>query len=168
MLQLGVLLNNYHLLSAKEMGCHFWAGIGCKNWLQELRLNWQEIAKINGITKSPADTLNELLTQFADVFKPGLGHCKDVKAKLYLKEGVVPKFNRPRPTALAMKPKVENEFNRQEELGVLEKVEWSAPVVPVVKPTGAISLCGDYKVSVNPHLEVNKYPCPTQRKYLEL
>ena len=109
-----------------------------RNLLQELRLNWQEIAKIYGITKSPADILNELLTQYADVFKPGLGHCKDVKAKLYLKEGAVPKFNHPRPTALAMKPKVEDELNRQEELGVLEKVdtaEWSAPVVPVVKPT---------------------------------
>ena len=146
--------------------------VGCKgnrlslldrNWLQELRLNWQEIVKINGITKSPADTLNELLTQYADVFKPGLGHCKDVKAKLYLKEGAVPKFNRPRPTALAMKPKIEDELNRQEKLAVLKKVdtaEWSAPVVPVVKPTGAIRLCGDYKVSVNPHLEVNKYPLP--------
>ena len=105
-----------------------------RNWLQELRLNWQEIAKINGITKSPADTLNELLTQYPDVFKPGLGHCKDVKAKLYLKEGAVPKSNRPRPTALALKPKIEDELNRQEELGVLEKVdtaEWSAPIVPV-------------------------------------
>ena len=57
------------------------------------------------------------------MFKPGLGHCKDVKAKLYLKEGVVPKFNRPRPTALAMKPKIEEELRRQEELGVLERVD---------------------------------------------
>ena len=62
-----------------------------------------------------------------------------------------------------MKPKIEEELHHQEELGVLERVdtaEWAAPVVPVIKPTGAIRLCGDYKVSVNPHLEVNKYPLP--------
>ena len=33
-------------------------------------------------------------------------------------------------------------------------------MVPVIKPTGATRLCGDYKVSVNIHYEVNKYPLP--------
>ena len=64
-----------------------------RNWLEELKLNWQEIARINGVTKPPADSLNKLLTEYADVFNPGLGHCKDVNAKLYLKDGAVPKFN---------------------------------------------------------------------------
>ena len=65
-----------------------------RNWLQELKLNWQVIARINGVTKNPADSLNKLLTEYADIFKPALGHCKDVtKAKLYLKDGAVPKFN---------------------------------------------------------------------------
>ena len=72
----------------------------------------------------------------------------------------MPKSNRPRPTAIAMKCVIEEELDCQEKLGILEKVDtakWSAPVVPVIKPTGAIRLCGDYKVSVNPHLQVNKY-----------
>ena len=78
-----------------------------RNWLEKLRLNWQEIARINCIKKNPADSLDKLLTQYGDVFKPGLGYCKDVKAKLNLKEGAVLKFNCSRPTALAMKPKIE-------------------------------------------------------------
>ena len=82
-----------------------------RNWLQELKLNWQEIAKINGIIKEPTSELNRLLTQFDEVFKPELGHCKEVKAKLYLKEGAIPKFNRPRPTAIAMKAKIEEEMD---------------------------------------------------------
>ena len=132
-----------------------------RNWLQELQLNWQEIAKINGIIKDSTADLNKLLKQFDNVFRPELGHCKEAKAKLYLKEGAVPKFNRPRTTAIAMKARIEEELNRQEKLGILEKIdtaEWAAPVVPVIKPSGAIRLCGDYKVSINPHLEVNKYP----------
>ena len=42
-------------------------------------------------------SLNKLLTEYADVFNPGLGHCKDINAKLYLEDGAVPKFNQPRP-----------------------------------------------------------------------
>ena len=65
--------------------------------------------------------------------------------------------------AIAMKARIEEELNQQEKLGILEKVytaEWAAPVIPVIKPSRAIRLCGDYKVSINPHLEVNKYPLP--------
>ena len=62
-----------------------------------------------------------------------------------------------------MKTRIEEELDWQKELGILEKVdtaEWAAPVVPVIKPLGAIRLCGDYKMSINPHLEANKYPLP--------
>ena len=44
-----------------------------------------------------------------------------------------------RPTALDMKPRGPGKK--------VDTAEWAAPVVPVVKPTGAIRLCGDYKVS---------------------
>ena len=86
-----------------------------------------------------------------------------MKAKLYLKSDVTPKFCRARPLALALKPKVEAELERQEKRGVFRKVdvsEWATPVVPVVKPNGSIRLCGDYKVTLNPQLQVNQYPLP--------
>ena len=59
-----------------------------------------------------------------------------------------------------MKERVESELERD---GVLEKTnygEWAAPAVTVPKPDGQLHLCGDYKVTVKPVLDVDQYPLP--------
>ena len=58
---------------------------------------------------------------------------------------------------------VETEFERLEKEGIVERVthnEWATPIVPVPRGDGRIRVCGDYKVTLNRHLEVDQYPLP--------
>ena len=62
-----------------------------------------------------------------------------------------------------MKPKVDTELKRLEREGILYKVKfsnWATPIVPVVKPSATVRICGDYKGTVNPQLETEEYPLP--------
>ena len=80
-----------------------------------------------------------------------------------MQPGAAPKFCKPRSVPYATKQAVENELDRLESSGILEKVsysEWAAPIVVVPKKDGKIRLCGDYKVTVNSALEVDQYPLP--------
>ena len=42
----------------------------------------------------------------------------------------------------------------------METSEWAAPIVPVPKKDERIRVCGDYKVTINQHLDVEQYPLP--------
>lgn len=63
----------------------------------------------------------------------------------------------------SIKEAIENELDRVEALGAIEKVdhsEWASPIVPVPKGDGKVRVCGDYKVTINPILEVDQCPLP--------
>ena len=56
-----------------------------------------------------------------------------------------------------------DEIKHLEKLGIIEKIdfsEYAAPIVPVLKSDSTIRICGDYKVTINPDLEVPQYPLP--------
>ena len=85
------------------------------------------------------------------------------EASLHLKPEYRPKFHKARPVPFALKQAIDRELDRLEGEGIIEKVShshWAAPVVPVPKGDGQIRLCGDYKVTINPVLEVDQYPLP--------
>ena len=131
-----------------------------REWLHELKL---DTVTINALKFQPLKRVEQLKTKYSDIFLPELGKLKNVKAKLHLKENTKPKFVKARPVPYALKPKIDKELDKLVESGVLEKVpysEWATPIVPVIKPNGNVRVCGDFKVTVNPVLEVDRYPLP--------
>ena len=132
-----------------------------RSWLEQLRLDWATIGKIAS-EKAPLK-LEPLLAKHAAVFKDELGTISPFKAKLRIRPDAVPKFCKARSVPYATKQAIENELDRLEASGILEKVdycEWAAPIVAVPKKDGKIRICGDYKVTVNQALEVDQYPLP--------
>ena len=64
----------------------------------------------------------------------------------------------------AIKPYFEQELQRLRKENIVSLVEysqWASGVVPVAKHQSKdVRLCGDYKVTVNPVLQEDRYPLP--------
>ncbi|XP_052758524.1 uncharacterized protein K02A2.6-like [Galleria mellonella] len=72
-------------------------------------------------------------------------------------------YMRARPVPLALRAAVERELNRLQKEGSIYSVEHSdygTPIVPVIKQSGEIRICGDYKTTINPKLKRDHYPLP--------
>ncbi len=109
------------------------------------------------------DALETVLAKHKNVFRKGLGLLKGIEATVSLKPQSQPRFCQARNVPYAIKPKVEAEITWLLELGVISPVtcsEWAMLIVPVVKRNGDVSICGDFKVTVNPALCVERYPIP--------
>ncbi|CAC5425908.1 unnamed protein product [Mytilus coruscus] len=93
----------------------------------------------------------ELFDQHASVFSDNIGCVKGIKGNLIMKDNVEPVFMKARPIPYALRPKVEQELDRLKEEGIISKVptsEWATPIVPIVKKSGGVRICGDFKVTI--------------------
>lgn len=74
-----------------------------------------------------------------------------------------PTFIMPRQVPFALLLKVEDELDRLENAGIITKVEqcdWGTPIVPVVKPSGKVRICADFKATLNKQIKDVGYPIP--------
>ena len=132
-----------------------------RDWLTKLKLDWSRIFTVK--SESVPGSVTEVLDKYSSLFSEGYGTVKDFKAQIHLKENVQPKFCKARTVPFALKEAVDKELDRLEAEGVIYKVdcsEWATPVVVVPKADKSVRLCGDYKVTVNPCIEVPQHPLP--------
>lgn len=134
-----------------------------RNWFDELGI--RITSSVNKIeSKLPIE-----ISDFINVFDDQLGDYKGKPIKLLINGSAQPKFFRYRPVPFALKPRVETSLKKMEEDGVIRQIkfsEWATPIVPVIKPDGTISICGDYKCTVNQVLCKETYPLPTNTEVL--
>ena len=103
------------------------------------------------------------MNKYPQLFSEGYGSFKDFKTQIHLREKAQPKFCKARPVPYSLKETVEKELDRLEAAGIIFKVdhsEWATPIVVVPKADKSVRLCGDYKVTVNPCIEVPQHPLP--------
>lgn len=132
-----------------------------RDWLSCIKLDWVTVRRVECQINTGA--VDQLLTQYAEVFSKGPGTMKHIRAHLTLRDGATPRVHSPRPVPYAIRDMVGRELDRLEEAGVIRKVNhavWAAPLVPVPKKDGTLRLCGDFKVTINPVLLVDQYPLP--------
>jgi len=136
-----------------------------RDWLYQLRLDIQSLYNntMNYSQSTELSQKDQLLSRYDCVFNKKLGEINSFEATLHLKDNAVPKFCKARTVPYALKEAIDKELNRLEQDGIIEKITyspWAAPIVPVPKGDGHIRLCGDYKVTINPMLEIDQYPLP--------
>ena len=116
------------------------------------------------ISLLPAIKWTNLNQEFAELFKPGFGTLKIATAKLYLKQNSTSCFMKARSVPLTIREKVEAELERMVATSIIKPVcfsEWASPIVPILKRNGQVRICGDFKQTVNPVLQIDKYPIPS-------
>lgn len=150
------VIQNLNVIVAKGTGPNL---LG-RDWLAPLNITMN----INFVTHEDQKQVESVIAKHTEVFKNGLGTYRGSPVAIHIKPGANPRFLKARPVPFALKERVEKEIDRLQREGVLRPVsfsEWATPVVPIVKKTGEIRLCGDYRSTVNEATESDTYPMPT-------
>ena len=151
------IICNLNIIVAKGHGPNL---IG-RDWLDPLHITLN-INCLSGIEHNTY--ISKITTKFTDIFKEGLGTYCGNSVSIHVKPGATPRFLKARPVPYAIKINVEKEIDRLVAEGVLQPIsysEWATPVVPIIKKSGEIRLCGDYRSTVNQATESDTYPMPT-------
>ena len=109
------------------------------------------------------EALEEILQDYDSLFCNEMGNLKGTQVTICVKPDAVPRFVRARLIPYTLRDKVDKELQRFQEAGVINLVdfsEWVAPIVPVLKYDGFLCICGDYRVTINQVALLDAYPLP--------
>ncbi|XP_045537579.1 uncharacterized protein K02A2.6-like [Papilio machaon] len=139
-----------------------------RQWLTELNIRVPMLSvchkiDVNNGKITWSTELNKLCSRYKELFSGGLGRFTGGQATLRVREGATPVFHRARPLPYALRERVDAELDRMLRDGVIEPVDcsdWASPLVPVNKADGSLRVCADYKATLNPVLQIDRYPLP--------
>ena len=103
-----------------------------RNWLSVLSLDWNKVNHINHTWTG----LQGILDWLAHLFKEDVGRVRRMDARFLLKTN-------------QSLYKVEDELEWLEKARIIDPMNWAAPIVPLVKREGTVSICSDLKLTVN-------------------
>ena len=129
-----------------------------RDWITVLKLDWANIFASSVNERSSVKSVID--NQYA-MFDDGMGTIKGHKAHVYMKYNAQPKFHKARHVPDAIRDKVKAELIRLETEKIIQKVDhtdWAAPSVVVPKADKTMRICGDFKVTINPNVEIEHYP----------
>ena len=104
-----------------------------------------------------------MIDKYPTVFSEELGRLKGAKVKLNVNPDAQPKFYKARSVPLIHKEKLGQEVDELQRKGVISPVQfspWAAPIVPLLKKSGNMRVCGDYKLTYNQVAPTDPYPLP--------
>ena len=139
-----------------------------RDWIPELNIKVEDTsAKLSDeptIQSISEVNIDEVLREFPTLFDESeVGNLKGVSVNIDTDPEIKPKFCNARSIPHALREKVDVELDRLLKAGIIEPVkysQWAAAVVPVLKPNKTVRLCGDYRLTCNKALLLDKYPLP--------
>ena len=118
----------------------------------------------DGVSTSNVVPLPNNIIQFKSMFTEDdiLNSVKGFVHKVHVDKSVKPKRQKLRPLPFSVRNKVSDELQKLEASGIIEKVnssEWVSPIVVSVKKSGKLRICIDLR-EVNKSIIPDKYPLP--------
>ena len=120
------------------------------------------IQRLEGMSKTLHSEC-DILVAYKDVISPSSTGCLPITYHIEIDKNVKPVIYAPRQVPAALRPKIQEELDRMEKLGVVvpttTPTEWVSSLVTVVKPN-KIRLCMDPK-DLNEAVKKEYYPMKT-------
>jgi hypothetical protein len=108
---------------------------------------------------------DEIFSKFEHFLSPSYKSCVKRQVKIQIDdECKKPLFYKPRSIPFRYRCLVKEELAKLESTGIITRLdhsEWACPIVPVLKPSGQIRICGNYALTINKFTKTITYPMPT-------
>lgn len=119
-----------------------------------------------GILTEISGKVHSVSTEIGDEFKDlftGIGVVKNIECDLTVRPDAIPKSSPPRRVPPNLLNRIEQQLTQLQDCGIIKKAEnteWLSPIVPVIKKSGDVRICVDFRY-LNQFVVREPYQIPT-------